>query len=204
MVEESDELVESSDAAAVAADAVVCVEVVVPMEPSKAMTPNASAKIASDAATTRLRMREMRLARARSLSLASSFGERPGSGDGGRGGWGGGGVAVRSDMAAKVGARCESGPGRPRELPGAVTLVETRAGRGRPPGGAPTLDLAGLRARPCRPRSPHETEGPQAHRDGRRVHRAARRGAVSSHQPRRRRLIRGADVHRPRPAPRTV
>src|SRR3954470_10081269 len=73
MVEESDELVESSDAAAVAADAVVCVEVVVPMEPSKAMTPNASAKIASDAATTRLRMREMRFARrAACLSRAPS------------------------------------------------------------------------------------------------------------------------------------
>jgi hypothetical protein len=58
------------------------------------MAPNASAKIAIDTAVTRVRIRAMRAARARSFSRASSFGD-----------W------VCSVMAAKVGLRCESDPG---------------------------------------------------------------------------------------------
>ena len=61
------------------AEAPTCVpvdaDVVVPIEPSKAIAPNATAKVASEAATTRLRMRAMRAARARSLAWASSFGD---------------------------------------------------------------------------------------------------------------------------------
>ena len=124
-------------APAAEADAVVWVELVVPIEPSNAMTPKASAKIASAAAITRLRIREMRCARARSFSRASSFGERPKSGErpgsGERSGSREGGVVwgVRSDMAAKVGARCESGPGRPREVPGAASALVEDSGRSR-------------------------------------------------------------------------
>jgi hypothetical protein len=61
------------------ADAAVCVpleaDVVVPIEPSNATAPNASANVASDTATTRLRIWAMRAARARSLAWASSFGD---------------------------------------------------------------------------------------------------------------------------------
>ena len=141
------------------------------------MAPNASAKIASDVATTRRRMREMRSARARSFSRASSFAEWSGSA-------GVGSEGVGSCMAAKVGAPCESGPGRPRELPGALSTLDQGPGRARATPGrrADHLSWQGLRARPRRRRSPHETEGPQARRDRRRLRRA-----------RRRRLRRGVD-----------
>ena len=78
----------------VVAEAVVCVreaEVDVPMEPSTATAPNASANVASVAATTRRRIRAIRAARARSLAWASSLGERAGC-----------------DMDRTVGRRCES------------------------------------------------------------------------------------------------
>jgi hypothetical protein len=91
------------------ADAVVAL-VVVPIEPSNAMAPNASAKIASDAATTRLRIRAIRAARARSFSRASSFGE---------------GV-LWSGMVATVSGAAESGPGRTRELPGGAAAIRNR------------------------------------------------------------------------------
>ena len=50
-------------------------DAVAPIEPSNAMAPKASAKIASDTAVTLLRMRAMRAARARSFFRASCFGE---------------------------------------------------------------------------------------------------------------------------------
>lgn len=98
------------------AEAVVAL-LVVPMEPSNAMAPNASAKIASDAATTRLRMRAIRAARARSFSRASCFGE-----------------GVWSGMVGTVGGRAESGPGRTREPPGgavASRAADAPSGRAR-------------------------------------------------------------------------
>jgi hypothetical protein len=79
--DESAEVVVPDDAPVsdpVAADAVVCValdDVVVPIAPSYAIAPKASVKIASDTAVTRLRIRAMRVARARSFSRASCFGE---------------------------------------------------------------------------------------------------------------------------------
>jgi hypothetical protein len=93
------------------ADAVVCVpvdDVAVPMEPSYAIAPNASAKMARDTVVTRLRIRAMRAPRARSFSAASSLGD----------GLCSFGEGIGSVMTATVGGRCESGPGRPRELPG--------------------------------------------------------------------------------------
>ena len=106
------EPVESADVPLVpdddATDAVVWLvaDDVAPIGPSMAITPNASANVASDAAITRLRMRPMRAARARSLAWASSFGERVGSelGRPARGRSEGGG----SDMDSTVGARSES------------------------------------------------------------------------------------------------
>src|SRR3954453_2483470 len=88
------------------------------------MAPNASAKIARDAATTRLRIREMRAARARSFARASSFGDRAGSGEGGGGEGGGWGVAATLGAAVRA-ARADPGsfPGR-RQL-----RVKRRAGR---------------------------------------------------------------------------
>jgi hypothetical protein len=95
--ESSDELVGSADEVVVLSDELVAfpddvvvppepfdVDVVVgvplddavaPIEPSNAMAPKASAKIASDTAVTFLRMRAMRAARARSFSRARCFGE---------------------------------------------------------------------------------------------------------------------------------
>ena len=69
-----------------------------PIEPSHAIAPNARAKVASDAAITRWRIRAIRAARARSLAWASSFG------DGSRG--------VGSGMVANLGAGSEMSPGR--------------------------------------------------------------------------------------------
>ena len=71
----------SSSRTMIATDAVVWLvaDDVAPIGPSMAITPNASANVASDAAITRLRMRPMRAARARSLAWASSFAERVGS-----------------------------------------------------------------------------------------------------------------------------
>ena len=120
VVSSEDEVVSSDEVVVpelLATDAVACVpldEVAVPIEPSYAIAPKASAKIASDTATTRLRIREMRAVRARSFSRASSFGE-----------------GVCSVMAAKVGGGSESGPGRPRELPGRGPTLDDAPGRSR-------------------------------------------------------------------------
>ncbi len=115
------EPVESADVPLVpdddVADAVVWLvaEDVAPIGPSMAMTLNASTNVASDAAITRLRMRPMRAARARSLAWASSLGERVGSelGRSARGRSKGGG----SDMDSTVGARSESTLGAAWEIP---------------------------------------------------------------------------------------
>jgi hypothetical protein len=97
-------------------DAVVWVaDEVVPIGPFTAITPNASANVARDAAMTRLRIRVIRAARARSLAWASSLGERVGSeldrsavgrseGDG-------------SDMESTVGTGSESTLGAAWEIP---------------------------------------------------------------------------------------
>ncbi len=87
-------------------DAVVWVVVVVPMDPSYAMTPNATAKVASAPATTRRRSRRMRAARARSFSRASCLGDLGGSV-----------LGAFSVMASTVGAAAESALGAPWELP---------------------------------------------------------------------------------------
>ncbi len=85
-------------------------EDVAPIGPSIAMAPNASTNVASDAAITRLRMRPIRAARARSLAWASSFGERVGSelGRSARGRSEG----VGSDMDSTVGALLREHAGR--------------------------------------------------------------------------------------------
>src|SRR3954452_11697621 len=108
------------------------------------MAPNASAKIASEAAITRLRIRAMRAARARSFALASSLGDRPGRAERSELG-----VGVGSCMSAKVGAPCESGPGRARGLPGDASTLDQDPGRSRAAPGCGADHLA------------HETEGPQ-------------------------------------------
>src|SRR3954452_14692117 len=108
------------------------------------MAPNASAKIASEAAITRLRIRPMRAARARSFALAGSLGERPDAA--GRSEFG---VGVGSCMAATVGAPCESGPGRARGLPGDTSTLDQGPGRSRAAPGCGADHLV------------HETEGPQ-------------------------------------------
>ena len=105
--DESPEVVVPDDALVpdpVADEAVVCVafdDVVAPIEPSYAIAPKASVKIPSDTAVTRLRIRAMRAARARSFSRASCFGE----GGCSVGEW------VCSVMGCKVGVPSESGPG---------------------------------------------------------------------------------------------
>jgi hypothetical protein len=76
------------------------VDVVVPIEPSYAMAPKATANVANATAATRRRRRAMRSARARSFAWARSAGE------------GGGGV-----MDGTVGAVPESGLGAGWELP---------------------------------------------------------------------------------------
>ena len=100
-----------------ATDAVVWLvaEDVAPIGPSTAITPNASTNVARDAAITRLRMRPIRAARARSLACASSFGDRVGSelGRSARGRSEGDG----SDMDSTVGARSESTLGAAWEIP---------------------------------------------------------------------------------------
>jgi hypothetical protein len=113
---EFDELVVPSDPPEV--DAVVCVafdDAVVPMGPPYAIAAKATVNTASDTAATRLRIRVIRAARARSFSRASCFGE-----------------GVCSVMAITVGARCESGPGRTRDVPGA--LRDSRRDPGTVPG----------------------------------------------------------------------
>lgn len=105
-----------------AADAVVWVVAdVVPIDPWAAIAPNARTKVASDAATTRLRIRAMRAARARSLACAICLGERVSSERdcSGRVRSEGGG----SDMGRTVGGGCESTLGGPWEIP------ERRTGR---------------------------------------------------------------------------
>src|SRR3954451_5287068 len=103
------------------------------------MAPNASAKIASETAITRLRIRAMRAARARSFALASSLGDRPDAAERSELG-----VGVGSCMSAKVGARCESGPGRARGLPGDASTLDQDSGRSRaaPGRGADHLHVA--------------------------------------------------------------
>jgi hypothetical protein len=94
-------------------EAVVCVrvtDVLVPIDPSTATAPNASANAASEAATTRRRIREMRGARARSLAWGSSLGEREGS-----------------DMARTVGAAGPFG-GDTAQLTAAVKYARAHGG----------------------------------------------------------------------------
>src|SRR3954447_18605099 len=148
---ELEELVVPSDPLEL--DAVVCVAVddaVVPMGPPYAIAAKATVNTVSDTAATRLRIREIRAARARSFSRASCFGE-----------------GVCSVMAVTVGARCESGPGRTRGVPGARRLSKRpRGGPGVRPGAAPTISpWHGCVPLPRRGRSPHETQGAQARRD---------------------------------------
>ena len=133
------EPVESADVPLVpdddATDAVVWLVAadVAPIGPSTAITPNASTNVASDAAITRLRMRPMRAARARSLAWASSFGDRVGSelGRSARGRSEGGG----SDMDSTVGTRCESTLGAAWEIPEYAAGPPAPA-LGHPPGAA--------------------------------------------------------------------
>jgi hypothetical protein len=70
------ELVPVDDDELVVVAVLGCVEaaVVAPIEPSKAMTPNASANVAIATAATRLRNREIRRARARRRSWATDEG----------------------------------------------------------------------------------------------------------------------------------
>ena len=154
--------VESADVPLVpdddATDAVVWLvaEDVAPIGPSTAITPNASTNVARDAAITRLRMRPIRAARARSLACASSFGDRVCSepGRSARGGSArGGSEGVCSDMDSTVGACSESTLGAAWEIPEsprrrlARTLRRARADS-RPPPSADSGSSQGLR-RPC-------------------------------------------------------
>ena len=113
------EPVESEDVPLVpddAADAAVwLVADAVPIGPWVAIAPNARTKVAIDAATTRLRIRAIRAARARSLAWASCFGERVSS-ERDRSG----GVRLEggdSDMERTVGGGCESALGAAWEIP---------------------------------------------------------------------------------------
>ena len=143
------EPVESADVPLVpdddATDAVVWLVAadVAPIGPSTAITPNASTNVASDAAITRLRMRPMRAARARSLAWASSFGDRVGSelGRSARGRSEGDG----SDMDSTVGARSESTLGAAWEIPEYAAGPPAPA-LGHPPG--PPLDRRAADSRP--------------------------------------------------------
>ena len=136
------EPVESDDVPLVrvdeATDAVVWVVAEeVPIGPCVAIAPNARTKVASDAATTRLRIRAIRAARARSFAWASCFGERVLSerGRSARIRSEGGG----SDMERTVGAGCESTLGAAWEIP------EPRGTHGE----------RGLGDGPARPQRPH-------------------------------------------------
>src|SRR6185312_11435081 len=132
------------------------------------MAPNARTNVASAAATTRLRNRAMRAARARSLAWASSFGE-----------------GVCSVMERTVGGGCKSLLGAAWEVPERPAArpppprraLGHRPARTQPPPRrrADHVVVARLLAVRPRSRSCDETEGPQARRRGRRIGRARRR-----------------------------
>jgi hypothetical protein len=95
----------------------------VPIEPSWAIAPNATAKVVRAMAATRRRRRAMRAARTRSLSLASSAGAGEGA-----------------DMERTVGALPESRLGSGWELPEpAAVSVSAQRGLRLLPGSGPTI-----------------------------------------------------------------
>jgi hypothetical protein len=188
------EPVESADVPLVpdddATDAVVWLvaDDVAPNGPSTAITPNASTNVASDAAITRLRIRPMRAARARSLACASSFGDRVGSelGRSARGRSEGGG----SDMDSTVGARSESTLGAAWEIPELPCRPRAHA-----PSGAADL----RRHRADAPPPPARTSRGPCRRSATTRADAARPVPTLRHYPRGRSAAAGTDAP-PRPA----
>jgi hypothetical protein len=157
----SDEPVGSSDDEVVDPDeaaAVVCVpleaEDCAPIEPSHAIAPNARAKVASDAAITRWRIRAIRAARARSLAWASCFGVRAGGVSEGAG-RDAGGSGREGSREVGSGMVANLGTGSEMSLGGPWALAESRSALGQGPArtqapprhAADHLDVAGAACR---------------------------------------------------------